>query len=207
MELQKPELKGLKTGEENKFIKALESKKIKDCSHEEIKEVLRYVMIKIGLREKNLPNDIEKLVLIEHIVQEFGGHHLQEIRLAFDLAIARKIEAEVNCYENFSCLYFSNIMFAYRKWSSGTYELNQREIEKPQQKQLEYATNPKQDIQELVELMIADYKADRLKLEYVLPSLYDKLVLHGFVEEKGITKMEEKRFFVFNYIMNKAKND
>lgn len=107
----------------NRLALAIQSKLIKDCLLEEVKEVLRKVMIKIGLRAQNWPNDLEKLVLFEHIVSNFGGNRLGEILLAFDFAIngeladADGVAIDANCYENFSCLYFSKIMNAYRFWS------------------------------------------------------------------------------------------
>lgn len=204
-ELQKQESKPLKSGDEGKFIESLKSKKIKDCTHDEIKEVLRYVMIKIGLRAQNFPNDLEKLILVEHIQQEFGGHHLQEIKVAFDLAIGRKLEVEVNCYENFSCVYFTNIMLAYRDWSREMYEQYQNSINKPEVKQLEYVIDPRKEIEELLGLYVEDCKKGLLRLEYVMPSLYDKLIQHGFIEPiDDINSLDQKRNFVFNFIATKA---
>ena len=80
-------------------------------------------MMKVGLRATNLPNDLEKLVLYEHIVTNYGGNRLNEIVLAFDFAIKGELAdgdgvvIDANCYENFSCLYLSRIMNAYRFWS------------------------------------------------------------------------------------------
>jgi len=119
-----PELKLSVSGDTNKLAVALKSKLIKDCSFDEIKEVLRKVMMKVGLRATNLPNDLEKLVLYEHIVSNYGGNRLNEIPLAFDFAIRGALAdpdgvvIEANCYENFSCLYFSKIMAGYRYWSN-----------------------------------------------------------------------------------------
>jgi len=87
---------------------------------EELKQVLRRVMVKVGLRANNLPAGEEKDLLIEHIITNYGNHTPEEVRLAFDMAIAGKLDIEeknVICYENFSCLYFSNIMNAYRVWA------------------------------------------------------------------------------------------
>ena len=80
-------------------------------------------MIKVGLRSQNWPNDLEKLVLFEHIVTNYGGNRLNEINLAFDFLLRGELAdgdgevVEANCYENFSCLYFSKVMNAYRHWS------------------------------------------------------------------------------------------
>lgn len=115
-----PELKKHVSGDEKKLAVALFSPQIKDASIDTIKESLRVVMVKVGLRAQNWPNDLEKIILIQHIQENFGGNTVDEIRLAFDMAITGKLDIDsdsVNCYENFSCAYFSKIMIAYRAWS------------------------------------------------------------------------------------------
>lgn len=101
---------------------SLNKTKIADADVEKLKEELRLVMIKIGLRDKNWPSDIEKIVLINHIIENFGGHSHEEFRLAFDMAIQGKLDVEANCFENFSCLYVTGIMKAYRKWATQAHE-------------------------------------------------------------------------------------
>jgi hypothetical protein len=119
LELPKQELRKLVNGDDKKLAMALFSPRIVEAEQEEIKEVLRYVMVKVGLRAQNWPNTLEKEVLIQHIIENFGGNTVQEIRLAFDMAICAKLEIEdVGCYENFSCSYFSKIMLAYRTWAA-----------------------------------------------------------------------------------------
>jgi len=56
--------------------------------------------------------------LIQFIQKNYGGHTPDEIRLAFDLAVSGELDVEdVKCYENFSPLYFAQIMNAYRIWA------------------------------------------------------------------------------------------
>lgn len=127
------ELKQLKTGDEISFYHSLQDKKIIYSSLDELKNVLKFVMIKIGLRSDNWPSDEEKGVLIDHIIKEYGGHTCKEIKLAFEMAIAGKlteynskgnlVTVDAKCYENFSCLYFSQIMNAYRIWAQETYKM------------------------------------------------------------------------------------
>ena len=117
------------SGSGRKLVLALKSKLIRDASFDEVKDVLRKVLYKLGVRENNWPNDIEKLVLFEHIVENYGGNRVDEIRLAFDMAISNGLPDEhgemidANSYENFSCLYFSKIMNAYRRWSAQEYKI------------------------------------------------------------------------------------
>lgn len=86
-------------------------------------QVLRLVMVKIGLRANNFPDKLETEILIQHIVENFGGHRIDEIKLAFDMAIMGKLSCEASCYENFSCAYFTQVMNAYQDWSKEEYKL------------------------------------------------------------------------------------
>jgi hypothetical protein len=120
------ELKLQGTGEEKLFVVALQAPKVNGATPEELKQALRYAMVKIGLRAQNWPTDEEKEILFRHIAAQYGNHTLDEIRLAFDLALAGGLELlpgeSVTCYENFSCLYFSSIMNAYRRWAAQAYD-------------------------------------------------------------------------------------
>jgi len=100
---------------------------------EPLKQALRYVMLLVGIRAKNLPGEAEKQILLTHIAKNYGGHTAAEIRLAFEMAIAGKLEVEdVSCYENFSPLYFSTIMNAYREWAKQEKYYADRVNDKPQ---------------------------------------------------------------------------
>lgn len=104
--------------ETGELVVALQSPRIDQSSLEEIKQVLRLVMVKIGLRAANWPTPEETAVLIEHIVTNYPGNTVSEIKLAFDKAVCGGLNVEANCYENFSCAYFSTIMNAYREWAA-----------------------------------------------------------------------------------------
>lgn len=116
-ELQTQGSKELKTGEEI-FLQAKSAVKISLAQPERISEVLRLVMVKIGLRAANWPSQMEKVILIDHLMQNFPENTVEEIKLAFDWAIDGRLELGpdgVNCFENFSCLYLTRIMKAYNK--------------------------------------------------------------------------------------------
>jgi hypothetical protein len=88
-------------------------------------------MILVGVRGQNLPDEAEKAVLFNHIIQNYGGHTSEEIRLAFDMAVSGKLGLpfdEVKCYENFSCLYFSTIMNAYRAWAQQEFRYIEKQL-------------------------------------------------------------------------------
>lgn len=98
---------------------ALSDSKICHLSElEPIKQALRYAMLIVGVRAQNLPGDEEKAVLLNYIVKHYSGHTPAEIRLAFEMAVNGQLECDPVCYENFSVLYFTSIMNAYRLWAS-----------------------------------------------------------------------------------------
>ncbi len=74
-------------------------------------------MMKLGIRGHNLPSNEERMVLLEHLCKAYGNHTLEEVKLAFDMAMIGKLDGDFKCYENFSCDYVSLVMKAYRAWS------------------------------------------------------------------------------------------
>lgn len=102
------------------FENAVSKNRIIHSPLEDLKQVLKYVFVLVGLRANNMPVELEKAVLLEYIIENYGGHTPEEIKLAFKMAVAGKLKLEpkeVKCYENFSPLYFTTIMEAYREWA------------------------------------------------------------------------------------------
>ena len=102
-----------------KFEGAIQDRRIATLVDiEPLKQALRYAMVLVGIKAHNVPNEREKAVLLQFIQNNYGGHTPAEIRLAFDLAVSGELDVDdVKCYENFSPLYFANIMNAYRRWA------------------------------------------------------------------------------------------
>lgn len=131
------ELKLPETSEEKNFLIARQSLPLVKQPQVTLREVLRYCMVKVGLRAANFPTGAEKELLLAHIFQNYGNHTPDEIRLAFNLALSAKLgldTQDVKCYESFSCAYFSTIMNAYRNWASQVDRQKQQEI-KPAEKE------------------------------------------------------------------------
>lgn len=108
---------------DGKFLQTIGGNKICQLLDiEPIKQSLRYAFMLVGLRANNLPSEEEKAVLINFILKNYGGHTPEEIRLAFEMAVSGELGIDPNCYENFSVLYFSKIMNAYREWACEEYK-------------------------------------------------------------------------------------
>lgn len=190
-ELAKQEPKLQKNGEIEYFSAALQGGRIINRSLEELKESLRYAMVKIGLRSQNWPSEEEKGVLIDHIIKNYGGHTVEEIRLAFDLAILRRLdleEKEITCYENFSCLYFSGIMNAYRLWARQEYELVSKST------QILSIENKEDMSDEAMQMWYEDIsekaKSGKLVIEFVPPMLYEWMDGKGRINKSAPEKWE-----------------
>jgi hypothetical protein len=114
-ELAKQEWKPLRTGnaEANIILQARSTQSLRLRHEEDIKQVLRYAMVLVGLRGNNMPSEEEKFVLLNFIRSNFGNQTPEEIKLAFEWAVSGKLNIDAKCYENFSCEYFGRIMKAY----------------------------------------------------------------------------------------------
>ena len=123
------EWKRYESGSLSPIVQAQSTLTIRQRSEDDIKEAIRYAMVLVGLRGANMPTDEEKYVLLNFIRVNFGNQTPEEIRLAFEYAIAGKFETDVKCYENFSCEYFARIMKAYIDYSRQEVKGLSKEIE------------------------------------------------------------------------------
>lgn len=139
-------------------------------------------MIKVGLRANNWPVEEEKAVLIQHIRAHFGIHHLEEIRLAFDMAVTRKLnlaDKQISCYDQFTCEYFSLIMSAYRDWAAEQYKVLEKYLP-TKDRETKKLLMPTTDWRGLVEEQFQKaVSKDTYKLFPV--QFYDQVVTDGFI--------------------------
>jgi len=100
------------------IIRAVYGPKIRDIApdnDEPIKQVLRYVITLIGLKPENFPTDIQKTVLINFIRTDLGHFGLDEIRVAFHMAIKGETGIDATHFQNFSAPYITGVLMAYEK--------------------------------------------------------------------------------------------
>lgn len=158
MELAQPEWKPSRTGnaEANIILQAQSHQSLRLRHEEDLKQVLRYAMVLVGLRGNNMPTDEEKFVLLNFIRSNFGNQTPEEIRLAFDLAMSGKFSIDAKCYENFSCEYFGRIMKAYIEYS--------RQETKSVKKEPEIISPPPTDHQiKAMAIETINFYADKIK--------------------------------------------
>ena len=157
----------------------------------DLKQVLRYSMLLVGLRANNMPTEEEKFVLINFIKTNFANVTIAQIKLAFDMAVAGKLQVDAKCYENFSCEFFGRIMAKYLQFSAEeTRIIAQRVVEdnplpKPSDEELKL-----QAIEALN--MYADQVAKDANFKWIAGGLH---YLYDVAKELGLIKLnaEEKQ--------------
>lgn len=97
---------------------ALKAPKIYQVGEDALKAAMLFIYTLIGLRGENYPKGIEKDMIHTYIRQYYGGHTLDELRLAFTMAVQSRLPVEATVFENFTPAYFSRVMDAFRKWAT-----------------------------------------------------------------------------------------
>lgn len=119
---------------------SLRAKTLRRANDEEIAEAMKYCMAVIGIRANNLPTQEEKALLISFVKRNFAGNTTAELKLAFDMAAAGKLHIDARAFENFSCIYISGIMEAYRSWAAE--EVKHLELDDDQSKKISELSGP-----------------------------------------------------------------
>lgn len=188
---QKPE--PLQSGDLKTLQLLTTGKKIYDESVENLNDMFRFCFMLIGLREKNLPNELETLFLHQYVRENYGGHSIEEIRNAFTMAVKNELDIdqdEVTSYENFSPRYFSNIVNAYRRWASQEFRRLEQHIH-PTESEMKLLDAPKPEISwgYLIERQYQHFLSfgpEHWKLYPV--SFYDQLVKDDLVDRQLFRK-------------------
>lgn len=79
----------------------------------EIEKTLLWAFALTGLKKENYPDPIQLDVLIDFIATNYPTHSTGEIRHAFNLAVAGKLEIDANHYQSFSAAYVARILSGY----------------------------------------------------------------------------------------------
>ena len=91
---------------------SFEGEKLLTIDVSTLKSTLAYIFQLIGLTK--LPEKEEFLVIEDFIRSTYPNFTINEFRLAFKLAVQRKLDCDIEHYEKFSPKYISQIMIAYK---------------------------------------------------------------------------------------------
>ncbi|HSY77539.1 MAG TPA: hypothetical protein VK890_11815 [Bacteroidia bacterium] len=113
---------------ERSLLQNTEGKKIYDCTDSELKQMLAYCCLMVGIERP--PGDDKKMVLISFLRKYHGALTNKQVGQAFELVAAGELGTSVQeHYNNISPMYLSNVVRAYLQKLNGVkhrYELKKR---------------------------------------------------------------------------------
>lgn len=158
------------------LAKVIKGLKFAQISIDDQDKVIRYCIILVGVRAKNIPVKEEIDVLFEFITKNFGNHTPEEIKMAFNMAVSGRLTVDSNCYENFSCEFFGRIMSAYRKWA-------QNEIKQiPEEKEVQKLIAPPADWSNFWQDCVQAASEGTIETKIVPAALYEWLVEKKYLQ-------------------------
>lgn len=90
--------------------------RVQDADNQKIKTILAYLFALLGISGQKIPTQLEEVVLIGFI-KENVEIRLEEIKLAFTLALTGDFETELNLYgEPFSIKYLQRVLVDYQNY-------------------------------------------------------------------------------------------
>jgi hypothetical protein len=82
---------------------------------------ISYLCNLIGIRRENLPTGESALIICDQIRANHGTLTIKELRLAFEMAAALKLDFNPHSFQNVSALYVNDLLTAYKRWSTNAY--------------------------------------------------------------------------------------
>lgn len=91
---------------------------VQNCMENDLNQALRYIFVLIGVPANKIPTmEIEQMVLSDFIRTSYPALKVEEIKLAFILAMRKTFEVNLELYDRmFSCLYLSTVLSEYIAW-------------------------------------------------------------------------------------------
>jgi len=116
------------------LLKNTEGKKIYDCTDGELKQMLAYCCLMVGIEKP--PGDDKKMVLVSFLRKYHGPLTNKQVAQAFELVAAGDLGNGVqDHYNNMSPMYLSNVIRAYMQKLHGVknrYEAKRKQVNVPQ---------------------------------------------------------------------------
>jgi hypothetical protein len=130
----------------------------------------------IGLRPQHFPTKEEDVFLFKYIRNKYGKHSIDELYLAFDLAINNKLDIDdYKVYDQFSIEYLVRIMNAYRRYSGELLMEEQPKLLIEQTSRVIPREEKKADIEELI-------NAQHYDVRKIPMYMYDWMVELGYIQ-------------------------
>ena len=180
-----------------KIILANSIPKIRDLQQNElqtIEQTFRYVFLLIGLRRENQPSEAESMVLAKFVLDYLGKYTTEDIKLAYELAVAKQLKVDVRCFQMFTAQYLGEIMDAYSIHLSNAKMYQRREEEKRKlAEEKVYTEEEKKKIDEsFFKTMVIDEFENYKKTGQINIFPISVGIVYKTMKEKGLIIISEK---------------
>lgn len=82
--------------------------------------LLKLGAIQVGMKVDKIGEDMFYTMHVNNLRQHHGSLRLKELKLAFEMASAFKLDFDPRTYQNFSPMYVNELLEAYKRWSKQT---------------------------------------------------------------------------------------
>ena len=166
-----------------------------------ISAAVKYACINLGIRPDNYPDKYMTAAIVDAIKTNHGTLKIKELKLAFDMAAALKLDFDPRTFQHISPLYMNELLTAYKKWAASTYkylrpdgDIN-AEADKPDWSYKIYRRLPggvlRGEIQQGYENFLRGILTDRRYIPY---EWWAQLVIDGYIEhDEDATVFENVR--------------
>jgi len=196
------------TKEEESLLNSLAAPKVERSMDDAISAAVKYACINLGIRPENYPDTYMTAAIVDSIRTNHGTLTIKELKLAFDMAAALRLDFDPRTFQHISPLYMNELLTAYKKWASSTYkylrpdgDIN-AEADKPDWSHKIYRRLPggvlRGEIQQGYENFLRGILTDRRYIPY---EWWAQLVLDGYIEHDDDATVFE------NVRVNQLDND
>ena len=109
------------TKDEGNFLKCLTSARISKSHDSHIVAVLKFAAVQLGMKIEKMGEEMLIAMHVQNIRDNHSTLTIAELKLAFDMAAALKLDFNPHTYQNFSPLYVNELLSAYKRWAATTY--------------------------------------------------------------------------------------
>jgi hypothetical protein len=127
---------------------AASGRKIRDLSNPfpQLAEIIAYAAILTGIKPDNVPNGTAKAVLVDWMTKNLNNWTIEEIKNAFDLAAADKLDFDCRTFQTLSATFIGQLMSAYQTHKNTV--MTQLRIEEMNNERKQLPPNPETEKRE-----------------------------------------------------------
>lgn len=107
--------------EDNLFLEAKKSPKLKEVNIPIILQVIEKGLLLLGVKGEKHPDELSMKLIVAELRSHYVGLTIGELDLAFTLASRGQLDYDNETYQSFSVLYLNRMLSAYARWAAHKY--------------------------------------------------------------------------------------